>query len=116
MKRIKGSRPRKSPSGEASGYVAFFGCLSPEQGGLPLRIAANLPRSGTRYFKERVEPKIDGTQVRFVGEPQGTIPARSAAFLPARLADPRANATTGAAHAMASIMTRRSAAARGSLC
>jgi glycosyltransferase involved in cell wall biosynthesis len=35
---------------------------------LPLHIAAKIPRTGTRYFKEHIEPRVDGTRVRLVGE------------------------------------------------
>jgi glycosyltransferase involved in cell wall biosynthesis len=60
-------------------YLAFLGRLTPEKGpesairiareaGLPLRIAAKLPRQQTRYFKERLEPMIDGQEVQFIGE------------------------------------------------
>ena len=35
---------------------------------MQLRIAAKLPRGETRYFKERLEPQIDGTQIRLIGE------------------------------------------------
>jgi len=60
-------------------YLAFLGRLSPEKGahiairwaraaGLPLRIAAKLPRSESRYFKEEIEPFVNGNEVQFVGE------------------------------------------------
>jgi glycosyltransferase involved in cell wall biosynthesis len=62
-----------------SSYLAFLGRISPEKGpdvairiartvGLPLRIAAKIPRSETRYFKERIRPLLDGSRVEFVGE------------------------------------------------
>ena len=35
---------------------------------MQLRIAAKLPRGERRYFKERLEPQIDGTQIRLIGE------------------------------------------------
>ena len=35
---------------------------------MPLRIAAKVPRSESGYFKERLEPEIDGDRVRLVGE------------------------------------------------
>jgi glycosyltransferase involved in cell wall biosynthesis len=35
---------------------------------MQLRIGAKLPRSERRYFKERLEPQIDGTQIRLIGE------------------------------------------------
>jgi len=36
--------------------------------GLPLRIAAKIPRGESRYFRERIEPLIDGRDIEFVGE------------------------------------------------
>jgi glycosyltransferase involved in cell wall biosynthesis len=36
--------------------------------GLPLRIAAKLPRSQQKFFKQQVEPNVDGDRIRFVGE------------------------------------------------
>jgi glycosyltransferase involved in cell wall biosynthesis len=67
------------PSFEPGHYLAFLGRLSPEKGpepaihiardaGLPLRIAAKLPRDQTRFFKERLEPLIDGKQTQLIGE------------------------------------------------
>jgi glycosyltransferase involved in cell wall biosynthesis len=35
---------------------------------MPLRIAAKVPRGERRYFKKRLEPQIDGDQVRLIGE------------------------------------------------
>jgi glycosyltransferase involved in cell wall biosynthesis len=60
------------------GYLAFLGRLSPEKGAeaairiarhakMPLRISAKIPRDGSRYFREKIEPQLDD-QVRFVGE------------------------------------------------
>ena len=67
------------PRFEPGRYLAFLGRLSPDKGpetairlaraaGMPLRIAAKLPRAERRYFKERIEPLIDGDQVQIVGE------------------------------------------------
>jgi glycosyltransferase involved in cell wall biosynthesis len=67
------------PSFAPGGYLAFLGRLSSEKGpeaairiarasGMPLRIAAKLPRSEHGYFKERVEPQVDGTHVSIAGE------------------------------------------------
>jgi glycosyltransferase involved in cell wall biosynthesis len=67
------------PSYRPGSYLAFLGRLTPEKGpeaairiahaaGMPLRIAAKLPRDDIGYFKERLEPQIDGTQIRLVGE------------------------------------------------
>jgi glycosyltransferase involved in cell wall biosynthesis len=60
-------------------YLAFLGRISPEKGpetairvaqaaGLPLRIAAKIPRAESRYFNETIKPLLDGNRVEFVGE------------------------------------------------
>jgi hypothetical protein len=67
------------PSYERGDYLAFLGRLTADKGpeaairiaraaGMPLRIAAKLPRAERHYFKERLEPLIDGQQIRLVGE------------------------------------------------
>jgi glycosyltransferase involved in cell wall biosynthesis len=67
------------PSYDQGSYLAFLGRLTAEKGpetairiaraaGMELRIAAKLPRGEGRYFKERLEPLIDGAQIRLVGE------------------------------------------------
>jgi glycosyltransferase involved in cell wall biosynthesis len=67
------------PSYGRGSYLAFLGRLTAEKGpetairiaratGMQLRIAAKLPRGERRYFKERLEPEIDGTQIRLIGE------------------------------------------------
>jgi glycosyltransferase involved in cell wall biosynthesis len=67
------------PCFEPQRYLAFLGRISPEKrpdlairiaqaAGLPLRIAAKLPKSENRYFCERVQPLIQGNGVEFVGE------------------------------------------------
>jgi glycosyltransferase involved in cell wall biosynthesis len=67
------------PSHAPGGYLAFLGRLSSEKGpeaairiarasGVPLRMATKLPRSERGYFKDRVEPQIDGTHIRIIGE------------------------------------------------
>jgi glycosyltransferase involved in cell wall biosynthesis len=67
------------PSFEPGSYLAFLGRLTAEKGPeaamriahaakMPLRIAAKLPRSERKYFKEKLEPRIDGTQVQLIGE------------------------------------------------
>ena len=35
---------------------------------MPLRIAAKLPRSERGYFKEQIEPLVDGKQIQIIGE------------------------------------------------
>jgi glycosyltransferase involved in cell wall biosynthesis len=67
------------PSYSPGGYLAFLGRLTSEKGPdaairiakaseMPLRIAAKLPRGERRFFKERLEPLIDGKHVQLVGE------------------------------------------------
>jgi glycosyltransferase involved in cell wall biosynthesis len=64
---------------QPGGYLAFLGRFTPEKGPhvairlarqahLPLRIAAKIPRLQTRYFKEQIEPLLDGNRIEFVGE------------------------------------------------
>jgi len=64
---------------ERGSYLAFLGRLTPDKGpevaigiaraaGMPLRIAAKLPRGERGYFKEKLEPKIDGRHVQLTGE------------------------------------------------
>ena len=67
------------PSFEGGSYLAFLGRLTAEKdpeaairiaraAGMPLRIAAKVPRGERGYFKERLEPQIDGEQIRLTGE------------------------------------------------
>ncbi len=67
------------PGYERGGYLAFLGRLTADKGpeaairiaraaGMPLRIAAKLPRAERHYFRERLEPLIDGQQICLVGE------------------------------------------------
>jgi glycosyltransferase involved in cell wall biosynthesis len=64
---------------QPEGYLAFLGRITAEKGpdiairvaraaGLPLRIAAKVPRAENRYFNETIKPLLDGNNVRFVGE------------------------------------------------
>lgn len=66
-------------SAEPGSYLAFVGRLTREKGpeaairmtraaGMQLRIAAKIPLSETRYYRESLEPLIDGGQIRLVGE------------------------------------------------
>jgi glycosyltransferase involved in cell wall biosynthesis len=67
------------PSISAGSYLAFLGRLTPDKGPetairlahaakMPLRIAAKVPRAERGYFKEQVEPLIDGKQIHIIGE------------------------------------------------
>ena len=67
------------PSLSAGSYLAFLGRLTPDKGPetairlaravqMPLRVAAKLPRSERGYFKEQIEPLIDGKQIQTIGE------------------------------------------------
>jgi glycosyltransferase involved in cell wall biosynthesis len=67
------------PSFERGLYLAFLGRLTAEKGpeaairiaraaGMPLHIAAKVPRSERGYFKERLEPQVDGKQIQLTGE------------------------------------------------
>src|SRR5215218_4269888 len=67
------------PSFEAGSYLAFLGRLTAEKGPeaairiahaakMPLRIAAKVPRGEQGYFKEKLEPQIDGKHVQLSGE------------------------------------------------
>jgi glycosyltransferase involved in cell wall biosynthesis len=67
------------PRFERGQYLAFLGRITAEKGpetairmaqaaGMPLRIAAKVPRGERRYFKERLEPLIDGDRVQLIGE------------------------------------------------
>src|SRR5215217_1125392 len=60
-------------------YLAFLGRLTADKGpetairiaqaaGMPLRIAAKVPRGERTYFKERLELLIDGTHVQLIDE------------------------------------------------
>ncbi|MET3997454.1 glycosyltransferase involved in cell wall biosynthesis [Bradyrhizobium sp. S3.9.2] len=67
------------PSFDQGSYLAFLGRLTAEKGpqdairvaraaGMPLRIAAKIPRGETGYFKKQLEPHIDGRALQLVGE------------------------------------------------
>jgi glycosyltransferase involved in cell wall biosynthesis len=68
-----------APSYQSGSYLAFLGRLTKEKGpetairlakatGMLLRMAAKIPRSETRYYKERLQPLVDGNQIQLVGE------------------------------------------------
>ena len=61
------------------GYLAFLGRISPEKRpdraiaiaratGIPLKIAAKVDRADAVYFKNEIEPLLDGGGVEFIGE------------------------------------------------
>jgi len=67
------------PRIERGTYLAFLGRLTPDKGpeaaieiaraiDMPLRIAAKVPRAERRYFKERLEPLVDGDHIQLLGE------------------------------------------------
>ncbi|MBR0818169.1 glycosyltransferase family 4 protein [Bradyrhizobium liaoningense] len=67
------------PSYEEGAYLAFLGRLTADKGpedairiaraaGMPLRIAAKIPRAETAYFRKHLDPRIDGDQIQLVGE------------------------------------------------
>jgi glycosyltransferase involved in cell wall biosynthesis len=66
-------------SRHSGGYLAFLGRIDPEKGpetairlakasGLPLRIAAKVPSGQNKYFRDRIQPLVDGNQIQFIGE------------------------------------------------
>jgi glycosyltransferase involved in cell wall biosynthesis len=67
------------PSDQVGSYLAFLGRLTADKGpeqairiaraaAMPLQIAAKIPRADSGYFRERLQPEIDGKRVRLVGE------------------------------------------------
>src|SRR5215211_98961 len=67
------------PRFEPGSYLAFLGRLTKEKGpeeamriaraaGMPLCIAAKVPKGERGYFKEQLEPKIDGRDIQLTGE------------------------------------------------
>ena len=67
------------PSFEPGSYLGFLGRLIAEKGpevairiaravGMPLHIAAKIPRGERGYFKDKLEPQIDGERVHLIGE------------------------------------------------
>src|SRR3954451_1238685 len=67
------------PVMKAGSYLAFLGRLTADKGpetairiaraaGIPLRMAAKVPRGERGYFKQTLEPQIDGDQIRLTGE------------------------------------------------
>lgn len=73
---IKLLQPTYHPRG---GYVAFLGRISPEKGieraiaiarafGIPLKIAAKVDKVDEAYFREKVAPLLNDSNVDFIGE------------------------------------------------
>ncbi|HLH11701.1 MAG TPA: glycosyltransferase family 4 protein [Methylovirgula sp.] len=67
------------PSFEPGRYLGFLGRLTADKGpevairiakaaGMPLKIAAKLPRGEKSYFAKTIAPLVDGTAVELVGE------------------------------------------------
>lgn len=67
------------PSYARGSYLAFLGRLTADKGpedairiaraaGMPLRIAAKVPRGEATYFKQKLEPQVDGTEIQLIGE------------------------------------------------
>jgi glycosyltransferase involved in cell wall biosynthesis len=92
------------PSFRPGQYLAFLGRLTHEKGahvaiqiaqaaGMPLRIAAKVPRDHRSYFKEHLEPLIDGKNVQLVGEvddrrKQGFLDGAAALLFPISWPEP----------------------------
>jgi glycosyltransferase involved in cell wall biosynthesis len=68
-----------TPSFERGQYLAFLGRIAPEKradraieiarrSGVPLCIAAKVDDADRRYFEESIEPQLDGSFIRYVGE------------------------------------------------
>ena len=67
------------PAFKPGSYLAFLGRLTAEKGpeaairiaraaGMPLHIAAKVPRGERGYFKKSLEPQIDGKHIQLTGE------------------------------------------------
>ena len=92
------------PSFRPGQYLAFLGRLTHEKGahiairiaqatGMPLRIAAKVPRDHRSYFKEHLEPFIDGKNIQLVGEvddrrKQGFLDGAAALLFPINWPEP----------------------------
>lgn len=88
----------------AGSYLAFLGRLTAEKGPedairialaarMPLRIAAKVRRAESGYFREKIEPQIDGKQILLVGEvdddsKQPFLPGAAALLFPIRWSEP----------------------------
>jgi glycosyltransferase involved in cell wall biosynthesis len=69
-------KPSYAPRGD---YVAFLGRISPEKRpdraiqiaralGIPIKLAAKVDKVDELYFREKIEPLLDGPGVDFIGE------------------------------------------------
>jgi len=67
------------PTPTQPAYLAFVGRLSPEKGpieaikiarasGLPLKMAGKVDAVDRTYYREQIEPLIDGDQIQYLGE------------------------------------------------
>jgi glycosyltransferase involved in cell wall biosynthesis len=83
-------------TGQTEGYLAFLGRISPEKrpdraieiarrAGMRLMIAAKVDRSDEAYFRNAIEPLIDGEQIQYIGEikeaEKGNLLSKAAALL-----------------------------------
>lgn len=77
------------PMAQGGDYLAFVGRISPEKrpdraieiakrARMKLKIAAKVDHVDAGYFRDKIEPLIDGTQIEFIGE---VGDAQKAAFL-----------------------------------
>lgn len=68
-----------APSPTQPAYLAFVGRLSPEKGpaeaikiaraaGLPLKMAGKIDAVDRDFYREQIEPLIDGEQIQYLGE------------------------------------------------
>jgi glycosyltransferase involved in cell wall biosynthesis len=92
------------PSYQQGKYLAFLGRLCPDKGpeaairiaratGMPLRIAAKIPRTEANYYKEKLAPLIDGDHIRLIGEvdddaKQGFLAGAAALLFPVQWPEP----------------------------
>jgi glycosyltransferase involved in cell wall biosynthesis len=69
----------RSTAEARGGYLAFLGRISPEKrpdraiaiaraAGIPLKIAAKVDRTDAVYFRNEIEPLLDGGGVEYIGE------------------------------------------------
>jgi glycosyltransferase involved in cell wall biosynthesis len=67
------------PTADEPAYLAFLGRVSPEKGphhaieiakatGMTLKMAGKVDPVDVEYFRQQIEPQIDGVQIQFLGE------------------------------------------------